>query len=329
MTLKEIADFLNGELHGPVDLEITGPARIETAKSGEITFLSNLKYQQYIDSTKASAIIVDAKIDGLKIPHIIVQSAYVGFVMLLREFNPSKNSYLDGISDQAYIDPSVKLGDNVTIGPFVFLSANVRVDSDTIIYPGTVVLNDVAIGKNCILYPNVSIREECVVGNNVILHNGCVLGSDGFGFAPKGSSYEKIPQLGRVVIEDDVEIGANTTIDRATLGDTIIKRGTKLDNMVQIAHNVIVGEDTVIASQTGVAGSTEIGNNVTIAGQVGIVGHIKINDKAVLAAKSGISKDVPENTVMFGIPAQPLMKQKRIDVSLRHLPRIDEACEST
>ncbi len=322
MTLKEIAQYLGGELRGAADLEISGPARIEMAKEGEITFLANLKYQHHLQTTKASAILVESEIDGLDLPQIIVQNAYVAFVFLLRLFSPPEERYITGKSDQAVIDPTAQVDPSAHVGPFVYIGPGCKVGKDTTLYPGVVLLKNVQVGDDCIFYPNVSIREECRVGNRVILHNGCVIGSDGFGFAPKDGKYEKIPQLGSVVIEDDVEIGANTTIDRATLGETVIRKGTKLDNLVQIAHNVEVGSHTVIASQTGIAGSTKIGNHVTIAGQVGITGHISVGDGAILAAQSGITKSVPEKNVMFGTPALPLSRQKRIDVSLRHLPEM-------
>ena len=322
MTLKEIADYLDGELYGPENLEISGPARIEQAQKGQITFLANMKYQQHLDTTQASAILVESKIDDNQIPQIVVKNSYISFVFLLRLFNPPDEGYIVGQSELAYIDSTAQVDPSVSVGPFVYIGPDCKVGKNTTLYPGVVLLKNVSIGDDCILYPNVSIREDCTVGSRVILHNGCVIGSDGFGFAPKDDGYIKIPQLGHVVIEDDVEIGANTTIDRATLGETIIKQGTKLDNLVQIAHNVEVGANTVIASQTGIAGSTKIGNNVTIAGQVGIVGHITVGDHSILAAQCGISKSVPEKSIMFGTPALPLSKQKRIDVSLRHLPEM-------
>ncbi len=322
MTLKEIADYLEGELFGPEDLVISAPARIEQAQDGQITFLANMKYQHYLHTTHASAILVESKVDDVEIPQIVVKNAYISFVFLLRLFNPPDDGYILGQSEQAFIDSTAQVDPTVCIGPFVYIGPDCKVSKNTTLYPGVVLLKNVTVGEGCVLYPNVSVRENCSIGNRVILHNGCVIGSDGFGFAPKGDGYVKIPQLGRVIIEDDVEIGANTTIDRATLGETVIRQGTKLDNLVQIAHNVEVGANTVIASQSGVAGSTKIGNNVTIAGQVGIVGHITIGDRAILAAQAGVSKSVPEKSIMFGTPALPLSKQKRIDVSLRHLPEM-------
>lgn len=320
MTLQEIAGHLKGQLSGPPELEISGLAKIEEAQPGQITFLSNKKYVKYLTTTRASAILIDHSIGDVPLPCIKVENAYIGFVMLLHLFNPGRSQLFEGISSQVFIHPSAKIDDNVHIGPFVFIGPQVKIGRNTIIYPGVVLLENVCVGEECLIYPNVSIRENCVIGNRVILHNGAVIGSDGFGFAPQQNEYLKIPQIGSVIIEDDVEIGANTTIDRATLGNTVIKKGTKLDNLIQIAHNVVIGEHTVMAAQSGIAGSTEVGKHATIAGQVGITGHIKIGNDVIIGAQSGISNDVSDKTVMFGTPALPLMQRKRIDVSLRHLP---------
>ncbi len=322
MKLKSIAELLDGTLSGDEDIEISGVAKIEEAKQGDITFISNSKYRKYLSSTKASAVIIDDKVGEVDFPHIKVDDAYVGFVFLLKAFSPQPHNYIRGISENAHIENSAQIGESVAIAPHVYIGPDVVIGKETIIYPGVVLLKNVRIGARCVLYPNVSIREDCIVGDRVILHNGVVVGSDGFGFAPRGEKYLKIPQLGNVIVENDVEIGANTTIDRATLGSTIIRAGSKLDNLVQIAHNVHVGANTVIASQTGIAGSSEVGKHVTIGGQVGITGHIKVGDHAMIAAQSGITKDIPEKTVMFGTPALPLTQRKRIDVSLRHLPEM-------
>ncbi len=322
MTLKEIADELNGELFGPEDLEISAPAKIEQAQEGEITFLSNPRYKQYLSKTEASAIIIDSEIDDLKLPHIIVDDAYVGFLMLLRLFSPPAHDFIHEVSAAAFIDKSARLDPSVKVAPLAYIGPDSEIGKNTVIYPGVVILKNVKIGADCILYPNVSVRENCIIEDRVILHNGCVIGSDGFGFAPKADAYVKIPQLGHVHIESDVEIGANTTIDRATLGKTIIKKGTKLDNLVQIAHNVVVGENCAMAAQSGIAGSTEIGNSVTIGGQAGLAGHIKVANRVMIAGQSGVTKNVPEKTVLFGTPALPIMQQKRIDVSMRHLPEM-------
>lgn len=320
MKLEEIAKYLHGSFSGDGNIEISGPAKIESATEGQITFLANPKYKHFLAQTKASAVIVDNNIKDLEIPHIKVDNAYMGFLFVLKLFTPERELSFKGISQNAQINSTAVIGNDCNIAPFVYIGSDCAVGNNCTFYPGVVILDNVKIGDNCIFYPNVSIREDCVVGNNAIFHNGVVVGSDGFGFAPKGDSYEKIPQLGNVIIGNNVEIGANSTIDRATMGSTIIKDGVKLDNLIQIAHNCIVGENTVMAAQAGVAGSTEIGRNVTIGGQVGVSGHIKVNDRTVVAAQSGISKDTEPNSILFGTPALPIMQRKRIDVSLRHLP---------
>jgi len=320
MILKKIAEFLDGELVGSPDIDILRPAKIELASEGEITFIANPKYIKYLPETKASAVIIDANVKEPDLPHIRVENAYIGFLKLLELFKPEYHKYISGISDQAFVDPSSSISKEVNIAPFAYVGPGVSIGSGTVLYPGVVLLENVSVGKNCVLYPNVSVREECKIGDRAILHNGCVIGSDGFGFAPKGESYHKIPQIGRVVIEDDVEIGANVAIDRATIGETVIKSGCKLDNLVHIAHNVVVGENSAIAGQSGISGSAELGKNVTMGGQVGIAGHLKVGDNVMIAAQSGVTKEVPDKSVLFGTPAMPIMQQKRMDVSVRKLP---------
>ncbi len=322
MKLSEIAAFLGGELAGDPDLNITGLARIEEAAAGDLSFLANPKYAKYLSQTKASAVLVDLNQEQVPIAHIRLSDPYLGFVKIAAKINPPKYAKLSGIHKTAVIADSAHIDKSATIGALVYIGENVRIGKNTIIYPGCVVLDNSSIGDDCVLYPNVSIREACKLGRRVILHNGVVIGSDGFGFAPEEKQYIKIPQLGNVIIEDDVEIGANSCVDRATLGGTVIRRGTKLDNMVQIAHNVDIGDDTVIAAQSGVAGSSKIGKHVTIAGQVGRVGHIHIEAGAMVAAKSGVAKASPKGEVWFGYPAAPIMKMKKIEASLRHLPEL-------
>ncbi len=322
MTLKEIAERIGGRLVGPEDMEISGPAKIEEARPGEITFISNPKYKHYLSTTQASAVIVDDSLKDVSIPHVVVADSYVAFVLVLRLYDKPVHGYLHGLSKKAYIDPSAKVHPTASVAPLAYIGPGAVIGSNTVIYPGVIILKDVHIGDDCIIYPNVSIREFCTIGNRVILQNGCVIGSDGFGFAPYEGRYEKIPQIGNVIIEDDVEIGANCTVDRSTLGSTVIKQGSKLDNLVQVAHNVTIGEHTVMAAQSGIAGSTTVGRHVTIGGQVGVTGHIKVGDNAVLAAQSGITKNVEDGAVLFGTPAVPLSLRKRIDVSLRKLPEL-------
>jgi UDP-3-O-[3-hydroxymyristoyl] glucosamine N-acyltransferase len=324
MKLGEIAKFLKGELIGDPAIEINGPAKIESAKSGEITFLTNPKYAKYLDKTKASAVLVGDIQEAISIPHIKLKNPYYAFLKLLELFYPAQKPAFKGIHPSAVISESAKLGKNITIAPHVYIGENVEIGDDSLIYPGCVIMDDVRIGSECVLHANISIREACHIGNKVIIHCGTVIGSDGFGFAPTGDVYEKIPQRGNVIIGDDVEIGANCTIDRATLGATEIMSGCKIDNLVQIAHNVIVGKNTVMASQTGIAGSSQIGQHVTMAGQVGIAPHLKIGKNVIIAAKSGVSKDIQDGQVVFGIPAGPIMKQKKIEANLRHLPEYNK-----
>ena len=322
MHLKEIAQFLDGELVGDPDIIITGVAKIEEARKGELTFLANPKYFKYLETTNASAVLVSKDSPPVTLPHIKLPDPYIGFLNILNKFYPAEKPKFNGIHTSAVLATDVKLAENVTIGPLVYIGDKTEIGRNTIIYPGCIILQKVKIGDDCILYPNVTIRDGCKVGDRVIIHNGTVIGSDGFGFAPHGDGYVKIPQMGIVEIEDDVEIGANCTIDRATMGATMIRRGCKIDNLVQIAHNVVVDENTVIAAQSGISGSTKVGKKVTIAGQVGIVGHIKIGDGAILAAKSGVSKDVPANEVWFGYPAHPIMRQKKIEACVHNLPEM-------
>jgi UDP-3-O-[3-hydroxymyristoyl] glucosamine N-acyltransferase len=324
MKLIEIAKFLKGELVGDPDLEITGLAKIQSATKGDLTFLANPKYEKYLESTQASAVLINKSQPPPDLNHIKVDDPYLSFLEILNLFYPAKDPDFNGVHSTAVVADTATIGKNVQIGPHVFIGDLVKIGDNSILYPNCVILDNVQIGKNCRFYPRVSVREGCQIGNRVIIHDGTVIGSDGFGFAPDGEKYKKIPQMGIVVIEDDVEIGANTTIDRATIGETIIKSGCKIDNLVQIAHNVEIDTNTVVAAQTGISGSTKVGKHVTIAGQVGTVGHIEIGDNAILAAKSGISKDVPPGEIWFGYPAMTIMKQKKIEASLRRLPEMSK-----
>ncbi len=324
MKLSELCSLLQGELVGDGEIQIKSLAKIEDAGKGDLTFLANPKYLKFLENTNASAILVSKATENVKISHIIVDDPYLSFNKSLKIIYPPKQAPFTGVHKSALIDKSAILAKNVQIGPFVYVGPGTEIGEGSVVYPGCVVEENVKIGKNCLISNNVCIYNECEIGDNVILHSGVVIGSDGFGFAPSGQKYEKISQVGKVVIENDVEIGANCTIDRATIGETRIKCGCKLDNLVQIAHNVVLGENTVIAAQSGISGSTKVGKHVTIAGQVGIVGHIEIGDDAVLAAQAGISKSVPKGEVWFGSPAILLAKQKKIEVIMRHLPEMNK-----
>ena len=324
MKLSELCTLLQGELVGNGDIEIINLAKIQDAQEGDLTFLANPKYAKYLETTKASAVLVAKSSYVENIAHIKVDEPYLSFQKALKIVYPVNNERFKGIHPTVVIGENANIAKDVRIGPFVYIGSNVRLGKNTTIYPGCIIIDDAKIGTNCLLYSNVSVYNGCEIQDNVIIHSGVVIGSDGFGFAPSGRQYDKIPQVGKVVIESDVEIGANCTIDRATIGETRIKKGSKIDNLVQIAHNVEVGENTVIAAQTGISGSTKLGEHVTVAGQVGITGHIEVGDDAVLAAQSGISKNVPKGEVWFGYPAGPISRKKKVEVSLRHLPELNK-----
>lgn len=322
LSLAEIAKLVQGDLEGNGAITIHGVAKIEEATKGEIAFISNPKYVKYIESTKASAVLVSQDFPGTERPIIRTQNPYLSFLKILRIFHPSKEMLAKGIHSSAIIDGSTKIGANIRIGAGVVIEKYCSIGDNVTIYPNVVIGQEVEIGNNTLIYANVSLREQVRIGNDVIIHSGTVVGSDGFGFAREGQQYHKIPQVGTVIIEDDVEIGANCAIDRATLGATIIRKGVKLDNLIQVAHNVEIGENTVIAAQTGISGSTRIGKNVMIGGQVGFVGHIELGDNTTIGAQSGVSKSLPPNSVYFGYPAKPIMQAKREEAALRKLPEL-------
>jgi len=322
IALKEIADLINGKISGPADVTISSVARIDDAKEGELTFLYLSAYEKYFPETKASAIIVKSYFNTSRsnITYIEVNEPDKAFAkIILQYFSPEFP--LKGIDKTAFVDETVKLGDNVALGKNVVISAGCKIGDNVKIFHNTVLLENVEVGDDSIIFQNISIRENCKVGKRVIAHPGAVIGSDGFGFNPDEKGvYHKVPQIGNVVIEDDVEIGANVTIDRAAVGSTLIKQGVKIDNLVQIAHNVIVEENTVLASQVGIAGSTKVGKNCILAGQVGVIGHIELVDKTVLIAQSGVSKSIKKPGYYFGSPAKELRKAKVIEAHIRNLP---------
>ncbi len=325
VTVEQIAAMVGGTVEGDSSRIISGINKIEEAKSNELTFLANPRYKPLIYTTGAGAVLVkkDEKFDKPVSASLIrVEDPYFTFVKLIQTFMPQESNLPEEISPLAFIDPSAKIGNHVTVAPFVYIGPGVEVGDHTVLYPGVTLLRGVHIGEHCTLYPGVTVREECIIGNRVIIHNGAVIGSDGFGFAFQKDHYEKIPQLGKVVIEDDVEIGANCTIDRATLGETRVRKGTKLDNLIHLAHNVEIGEHTVMAAQTGISGSTKVGSYVMMGGQVGIVGHIRIEDNVQIGAQSGISKSIRKGEIVFGSPARPVMKAKKIEAVINNLPEM-------
>jgi len=329
MTTNELATFVQGEISGDGAVEILRVAKIEEAGPGDLTFLANPKYEKHVAATRASAILVATTFDAQRcaVPTglvlIRVPDPYIAFLHVLKRLTPMPDPFTEGIHPTASVAPTAVLGAGVSIGAHVAVGERVSIGAGTKIAPGCVIGDGSSIGEQCVLFANVSVYHGCRIGNNVVIHAGVVLGSDGFGFAPKpDGTYEKIPQLGIVAIEDDVEIGANSTIDRATLGQTLVKRGTKIDNQVHIAHNVVIGENTVIAAQTGISGSTKVGNNVVIAGQVGIVGHVEIADRTVLLAKTGVSKNTEPGVTYWSTPAKEHKRALKIEVVIRSLPEL-------
>ena len=330
MNVREVAALVRGEIEGDGNVGIARVAKIEEAVPGDLTFVANPKYEKFLGTTKASAVLVSTKLDTRRyqrqpsITFIKVHDPYLAFLTVLKSLTSVPDPFPTGIHATAVVDPSAKLGSSVCLGAHVVVGRNAVIGDGSRISHGCVIGDEASVGRDSLLYPRVSVYHQCKIGNRVIIHSGAVLGSDGFGFAPQpDGTYEKIPQLGIVVVEDDVEIGANCTIDRATMGQTTIHRGVKLDNMVHIAHNVTVGEHTVIAAQTGISGSTKIGKNCMIAGQVGLVGHIEIADRTIIMAQSGVPKSLTEpGKTYFGYPAKEHGRALRIEASLRSLPEL-------
>lgn len=320
MTLEEVARAVNGEIVGDKNVVVTGVCGIKEAKEGDLTFLANNKYAPLIKNTRASAIITSKDIKKSSKPIIRTDNPSLAFAKMVSLMSPNDIPQPSGIDSRAAIGKNVKLGKDVAIQPYVVIEDNVEIGDRTIIYAGGYIGAKTKIGADCLIYPRVTIRERILIGNRVTIHSGSVIGSDGFGFAAVCGVHHKIPQIGIVVIEDDVSIGANVTIDRARFGKTIIGKGTKIDNQVQIAHNVEIGENSIIVAQSGVSGSTVIGKNVIMAGQSGVVGHITIGDNTIIAAKSGVAKSLPAGSIVFGYPARPIQKTRRINACQTRLP---------
>jgi UDP-3-O-[3-hydroxymyristoyl] glucosamine N-acyltransferase len=324
----QIAMMIDGRVEGNAETAVASFGKIEEALAGQLAFLANPKYEEYLYITKASIIIVN-ETQELKQPIaatlIKVTDAYSAFAILLDKYQQIQQQQLNGIQQPVYINATAKIGDNVFIGAFAYIGEKVIVADNVKIYPNAFIGNNVIIGENAIIHPGVKIYHDCVIGKNVVIHAGTVIGSDGFGFAPLADgTFKKIPQIGNVIIEDDVEIGANSTIDRATMGSTLIKAGAKLDNLLQIGHNAEVGNNAIIAAQAGISGSTKIGNNVMIGGQAGIVGHITIGDGAKINAQSGVSKSLEAGKVVTGSPAHDYTAALRSQATARKLPELEK-----
>lgn len=324
-TAKQIAEFIQGSIEGDENVSVHTFAKIEEGVPGAISFLSNPKYTHYLYDTQSSIVLVNKDLElekATKATLIRVDNAYEAVARLLTLYAMSKPKK-KGIDPLAYIAPTAQIGEDCYVAPFAYIGENVKIGKGTQIYPHTTVYDNASIGEGCILYANVSVYHDCKIGNRVTLHSGCVIGADGFGFAPTGNGYEKIPQIGIVTIEDDVEIGANACVDRSTMGSTVVRKGVKIDNLVQIAHNVEVGENTVMSAQVGVAGSTKIGQWCMFGGQVGIAGHAVIGDQVKSGAQAGIAGSIRKGHVTVqGSPAIEAKNFARSSIVFKNLPEM-------
>ena len=326
-TLKQLAEYLGGIVAGDADAVITGIGSLDDAVEGQITFLANPKYAAKVAVTRATAVVLPQGADRQGRNAVLVANPYLAFAKLLTLFHVRPYP-IGGISENAVVGKNVTVGKDITIHPGVVIADNVRIGDRVTLFPGVVLYEGVELGDDVVLHSHVSIRERCRVGSRVTIHNGTVIGSDGFGYAPDGAGWYKIPQIGIVVIEDDVEIGANVAIDRAALAVTRIGRGTKIDNLVQIAHNCILGENCMIVGQAGIAGSATLGNHVTVGGNVGITGHNLIGDNAMVAGMSGVSGNVAAGEVVAGIPAIPHREWLRSMAVVPKLPELRKTVNS-
>jgi len=329
-TAKQIGEFLNGTIEGDENAQVSTLSKIEDGAAGSLCFLSNPKYENYLYKTEASVVIVSqdfAPVQPVKSTLVKVKDPYSAFSILLDKYNEVLNMSKDevGIHNSSYVHPSAKIGQNVYIGPFCCVEENVEIGDNTKVHAQSYIGADTKVGAEGVIFPGVKLYKHTVVGDRVIIHANAVIGSDGFGFAPQADgSYNKIAQIGNVVIEDDVEIGANTTIDRATMGSTYVRKGVKLDNLIQIAHNVEVGANSVVAAQSGISGSTKLGENSVIGGQVGIAGHLNLGKRTQVGAQAGINFDTEDNKQWHGSPAQPLKEWMRSTVIFKKLPEVDK-----
>lgn len=322
----DIASFLNGEIVGDGDVKVSDVSKIEEGKEGSLAFLANPKYEHYLYETKASIVLVNKSFVPRKevsATLIKVNDAYAAFASLLDLYNQARQSLKKGVEQPSYINESAKIGEEVYIGAFSYISKNTRIGKNVKIYPQVHIGDNVRIGDDCIIYAGAKIYADTVIGNRCIIHSGAVIGSDGFGFAPtEDGTYKKIPQIGNAILEDDVEIGANAAVDCGTMGSTIIRKGTKIDNLVQIAHNCDIGENNVFAGQVGISGSTKVGNNCMFGGQVGLGGHITVGDNVTLGAQSGVAQNIKGNQILLGSPAIDIKIAMKAYVMLRRLPEI-------
>ncbi len=324
-TASQIAEFIDGRIIGDPQAQIVGVSPIERGEKGHLSFVAQEKFSSFLTSTDCSVLIVSEKLIDESIEYpctlIVVEDAYLSFQVLMNYYQKLKKRK-EGVEEGSMIDPSVVLGEDVYIGAFSYLAEKVKVGSGTQIFPHVYIGQNVKIGKNVQIFSGVRIYDYCVIGDNCVIHSNTVIGSDGFGFQPTAEGFKKIPQLGNVVIESDVEIGANCTIDRGTIGSTIIGKGTKIDNLIQVAHNVKIGQHNVIAAQAGIAGSTQIGDWNQIGGQVGIIGHITIGNKVGIQAQSGVNSNVKDGQILYGSPALPAGEFRRNYVHFKNFGQI-------
>jgi UDP-3-O-[3-hydroxymyristoyl] glucosamine N-acyltransferase len=327
-TASQLAQLIQAKVEGNPSVTVSSFGKIEEAGPGQLSFLANPKYEDYLYTTKASLVIINENFQlrqPIDATLLRVADAYSAFATLLTNYQAMQQQQLTGIQEPSHIAKTAELGQGIFIGAFTYLGEQVKVGDQTKIYPNCYIGDQVTIGKNCVIHPGVKIYHQCMIGDEVIIHAGTVIGGDGFGFAPQADgSLKKVPQIGNVVIEDQVEIGANTTIDRATIGSTIIRKGAKLDNLIQIAHNVEVGNQTVIAAQAGISGSTKIGKGVMIGGQAGIVGHIQLGDGSKVNAQSGVSKSIEPGKAVTGSPAYDYTQALRAQAVNRKLPELEK-----
>jgi len=319
--LKELAEFVGGTVVGDGEVEISGVASIDEAEAGQITFIAHPKYLRKLGETRASAIIVSKEVAANDKSLICTANPQLAFIKILTLFF-GKPYQPKGIDPHARVSQTAQLGKDLTIYPYVYIGDRCRIENRVTLYPGVYVGEDSVIGEDSILHPNVTLYSGSLIGKRVILHSGVVIGADGFGYVKDGKKNVKIPQVGKVIIEDDVEVGANSTIDRAALGSTILRRGVKIDNLVQVAHGVEIGEDSIIVAQVGIAGSTKIGKNVILAGQVGVIDHLEIGDNVIVGSQSGVGQNLPPNQIFTGTPAIPHRDYLRAITTFPKLPEM-------
>lgn len=332
-TVEQIAQMLKGEVRGDKSLKVNQLAKIEEGSMGTISFLANPKYEQYIYSTNSTAVIVDKNFEAKRefsTTLILVENAYAAFTVLLQEYQKILVQNKKGVEQPSFINPTAEIGEDVYIGAFAYIGEKCKIGNNSKIYPNVSISDSCVIGENCTIYSGATIYHNTIIGNNCTIHANAVIGADGFGFAPQADgTFVAIPQLGNVVLEDNVSIGANTTVDRATMGSTILREGVKIDNLVQIAHNVEIGKNTVIAAQTGISGSSKIGENCMIGGQAGLAGHISVANNTILMAKSGITKSVSKSgRIMSGSPAQDNHDNLKSQVLYKNLPKIEQRLQA-